>query len=155
MRVQRRMSRRLVIFLASGAYIGRIPVIPATAASAIVCAAALWIARPVWVAGVFVVSAPLALVLAYPAVDAFGSKDPREFVLDEVAGMSLALLCLPLTVPIVLTAFIVFRFLDIRKPLGIRSLDAMRHPTGIVWDDLLAGLYARLILEVVSRVMPS
>jgi len=147
------MRRAVTVFLASAGYVGKIPLMPATAASAILCGLILWLGDQSSVAIVCVGSAMLGLLLARPAVDAFGRTDPREFVLDELAGMSLALLFLPITLPIVVIAFVVFRFFDVVKPLGIRALDRMDHPTGIVWDDLLAGLYTNLVLQVVSRAV--
>ena len=147
------MRRSLVIFLASAGWVGKIPLVPATAASALLCTVILWVGDPTSVAVVAAVSATLGLLLARSAVDAFGRSDPREFVLDELAGMSLALLFLPITIPIVVTGFLVFRFLDVVKPLGIRALDGMDHPTGIVWDDLLAGAYTNLVLQVVFRAV--
>lgn len=94
------------------------------------------------------------LVLARPAREHFGVKDPQKFVIDETAGQLLALVALPLTWPVLVAAFALFRLFDIFKPLGIRRIDRWDHPSGIVLDDLAAGLAANLILQALVRSLP-
>ena len=81
----------------------------------------------------------------------FGSKDPSEFVLDEVCGMMLSVLWLPKTVAVFAAAFILFRILDIVKPWPISILQKMKHPFSIMHDDLAAGLFTNIILQVIVR----
>jgi phosphatidylglycerophosphatase A len=69
--------------------------------------------------------------------------------------MTLALVFIPLTPASILLAFLFFRFFDILKPLGIGRLDAMKHPSGIMWDDLLAGLYSNLGLRLILFLIPA
>jgi len=74
-----------------------------------------------------------------------GVKDPSVIVIDEVAGMLLALLCTPKTIVCYLLAFGLFRFLDIYKPFPINIPD--KHMTGgwgIMLDDILAGFITGL-----------
>lgn len=73
-----------------------------------------------------------------------GTHDPSSIVVDEAAGMLVALVGHPRTLPWVLGLFLLFRLLDVWKPLGIRSLQALPGGWGIVVDDLLAGAYASL-----------
>ncbi len=77
-----------------------------------------------------------------------GVTDPRVIVVDEVAGMLLACVGQPRTLPWVLALFVGFRVLDVWKPLGIRSLQALPGGLGIVVDDLLAGAYVSLAAHV-------
>ena len=86
------------------------------------------------------------------AQQSFGAKDPSAFVLDEVCGMMLAVLWLPKTVPVFAAAFILFRFFDIVKPWPISILQKMKHPFSIMHDDLAAGLFTNLILQIVVKV---
>jgi phosphatidylglycerophosphatase A len=71
-----------------------------------------------------------------------GLKDPQIVVIDEVAGQLIALISVPLTWKSFLAGFILFRVFDIVKPPPVRQLEALPEGTGIVLDDVAAGLYA-------------
>ena len=144
--------KRLTVFLATVAYVGRIPQGAGTAGSAVAAGLALWAGRPECVLYLFIISTFIGLAICRPSVQLLGSKDPQAFVLDEFAGMLTALLFLPIRWEVVLAAFILFRFFDIVKPLGIRRLDRWDHPMSIMADDLLAGIYTNLILQVGVRL---
>ena len=81
-----------------------------------------------------------------------GAKDPGIIVIDEVAGMLLSVLTLPRTIPVLLTAFVLFRFFDVWKPFPARQSQSLRGGFGVMVDDLIAGLYT-LILLVGSRAL--
>ena len=71
-----------------------------------------------------------------------GIKDPQFVVIDEVAGQLVALIAVPLAWKSFLAGFILFRVFDILKPPPVRQLEALPEGTGIVLDDVAAGLYA-------------
>ncbi len=71
-----------------------------------------------------------------------GVKDPQFVVIDEVAGQMVALIAVPLAWKPVLAAFLLFRVFDIVKPPPVRQLEAIPEGSGIVLDDVAAGLYA-------------
>ncbi len=71
-----------------------------------------------------------------------GREDPGFVVIDEVAGQWIALLFVPPLWPNALVAFVFFRFFDILKPPPIRRLEALPEGTGIMLDDLAAGVFA-------------
>ena len=83
-------------------------------------------------------------------------EDPSRVVIDEVAGVWVVLLGVPHAalaggspVPLwgwVLSAFILFRFFDIVKPLGVRKMESLPGGWGVMADDLLAGVYGYIIL---------
>jgi phosphatidylglycerophosphatase A len=77
-----------------------------------------------------------------------GKKDPSHVVIDEVAGQLVALLACPVRWQGLLAGFILFRVFDILKPPPIRSLEKLPEGTGIVVDDLGAGVYAWIVLRV-------
>jgi len=78
-----------------------------------------------------------------------GRDDPREVVIDEVAGYLLAIFLLPQSWISLCAGFVLFRFFDILKPFPIRDLEKkVRGGTGSVLDDLLAGIYANLGVRV-------
>ena len=76
-------------------------------------------------------------------------KDSYRVVIDEVAGMWVSVLFLPKTLPLLIAGFILFRFFDIVKPLYIRRMEAFKGGWGVMLDDVLAGIYANVILQVV------
>jgi len=80
------------------------------------------------------------------------AEDPREVVLDEVAGMALALAIAGPLPSAILAAFSAFRFFDIFKP-GIHWIEERGWPGVIVWDDLLAGLYAGGAVILAGRLI--
>ncbi len=67
-------------------------------------------------------------------------EDPRQFVLDEIVGVWIALLGFPIDFWHLLAAFVLFRFFDILKPLGIRRLEKLENGWGVMLDDVAAGL---------------
>ncbi len=75
-------------------------------------------------------------------VDRLWGKDSSKVVIDEVAGMSIALLLVPRNFSYTLISLIAFRFFDIVKPLGVRKLEILPKGWGVMADDLLAGCYA-------------
>lgn len=82
-----------------------------------------------------------------------GRDDPREVVIDEVAGFLLTTFLLPPSWLALGLGFILFRFFDILKPYPVRQSEKLRGGFGIVIDDLLAGVYAyagvRIILFLI------
>ena len=85
-----------------------------------------------------------------------GRNDPPEVVIDEVAGFLLTLFLLPLSWLTLSLGFVLFRFFDIAKPFPIRWLEKrVRGGTGIVLDDLLAGVYANLSLRFLLLLFAS
>jgi phosphatidylglycerophosphatase A len=82
-----------------------------------------------------------------------GRKDPQIVVIDEVAGQWLALtFCLP-QMPFAILGLIAFRVFDIWKPWPIRRLERLPEGTGIVVDDLAAGVYALIAQFVLQQVL--
>ncbi len=81
-------------------------------------------------------------------------KDPGWIVIDEVVGMLTALSFLPLTWQWFLAAFLLFRLFDIWKPFPCRLIqDRVPGGWGIVGDDVMAGIYANIILQIALRFL--
>jgi phosphatidylglycerophosphatase A len=80
-----------------------------------------------------------------------GLKDPQFVVIDEVAGQLVALIAVPLAWKSFLAGFILFRAFDILKPPPVRQLEALPQGTGIVLDDVAAGLYALLAVHLLMH----
>lgn len=74
-------------------------------------------------------------------------KDSYRVVIDEVAGMLVTLLFLPQRLDLMIAAFVLFRFFDMVKPLGIRKMENLPAGTGVMMDDVLAGVYGNILLQ--------
>ena len=76
-------------------------------------------------------------------------KDSSRVVIDEVAGMMITMLFIPTGLCFLVAGLIFFRFFDIVKPLYIRNMEKYPGGKGVMFDDLLAGVYANILLWVV------
>lgn len=82
-------------------------------------------------------------------VEEIWGKDHQRVVIDEVAGMCITLLCVPVRWEYILLGLVLFRFFDILKPLYIRKMEDLPGGLGVMADDVLAGVYANIILQLV------
>ena len=140
---------RLTVAIATVGGVGWAPVAPGTVAS-VVTVLVLWLV-PFSQAGLvlfFVAVTVIGTWAADRAERALGVKDPGAIVIDEVAGMTLSLLVLPLpfTVPVLLVGFVLFRIFDVVKPFPAGRSQALGGGVGVMIDDLIAGLYALIVL---------
>jgi len=88
---------------------------------------------------------------ATQAARASGSRDPQPVVIDEVAGQWITFLFVPVAWKTLLAGFILFRGFDIVKPPPVRQLERLPEGTGIVMDDVAAGLYALAVIHLLLR----
>lgn len=77
----------------------------------------------------------------------YQKHDPRQCVIDEVAGQLVSLWFLPRQAGFYIAAFLLFRLLDILKPYPINKSEALPRGIGIMTDDVLAGFYTLAILQ--------
>ena len=75
-------------------------------------------------------------------------KDPSQCTIDEVVGTWISLILLPKTIIISLTAFFIWRILDIIKPQPARKMEKLQGGWGIMMDDVIAGFYTFLIMHL-------
>jgi phosphatidylglycerophosphatase A len=156
---------KAVLFLATGFYVGNIPPAPGTLGSLIglalcfllagiqlppaIILAVLFIGFAVWIAH----AAEKTLKKKDPGCKTLKKKDPGCIVIDEVAGMVVTLIGLPFNLTTAVIGFIIFRILDILKPFPIRTLDKrLAGGIGIVADDVVAGIFANIILRVLLYI---
>jgi len=145
----------LVRAFATFAYSGHFPFAPATFATAVFLAA-YWLlpggeglAHPL----VCLVTAILS-VPASTAMETIYGKDPHRVVIDEVVGIQVVLLAAAPTLAGLITAFVLFRVFDVWKPFPIDRLQALPGGWGVVADDVLAGVYTRVVLVLASFATP-
>jgi len=81
-----------------------------------------------------------------------GRKDPGLIVIDEVAGMMVSVALVPRSIPVLICAFFLFRLFDIWKPFPARESQSLRGGAGVMVDDLIAGVYA-LVLIMGARLL--
>lgn len=147
--------RRATIFLATGAYVGLIPVAPGTFGSAlaipILLAFERWRFSDAAVLAVLALVIPVAMAICHGAGHAYADADSGKIVLDEVCGMLIAgALIVPSALSLAL-GFVLFRAFDIWKPFPARYLDRhLRNGFGVVADDVVAGLYANLVVRALT-----
>lgn len=112
---------------------------------------------PRWQVAVAVVLAVAVTLLGIPPSTVVaresGVKDPGFVVIDEVAGQLIALIGVPLHWKYLVAGFILFRGFDITKPFPLRRLESLPEGTGIMMDDVGAGLYALLLLQIWIHLM--
>lgn len=146
--------KSLILVLATWCGSGLAPVAPGTFGTLAAIPLYLLIARlelPLYLAflALFVI---LACWVAGRAEELFGKHDAGQIVIDEVAGYLLTMVAVTPTWPHVLAGFLLFRFFDIVKPPPARQIDRrMQSGTGVVLDDLAAGLYACLAMQLLVR----
>lgn len=128
---------------------GFTPVAPGTAGS-LVAAVLLWaIPWSTFSLAVTLCGVILAGIWAAGRVERlYGRKDPGVIVIDEVAGMIVAVAAVPRTPLILAAAFLCFRALDIVKPFPARQSQSLAGGLGVVVDDLVAGAYTLVLLAV-------
>lgn len=91
----------------------------------------------------------LSIRIAGRAEKILGKQDPGCIVIDEIAGLLVTLIGLPVNFRMVISGFIIFRILDIIKPFPIRYVDRNLHGgAGIVLDDIVAGIIGNIILRI-------
>jgi phosphatidylglycerophosphatase A len=84
----------------------------------------------------------------------FGKKDDQRIVIDEIIGFLISMLWVPKTIRFVIIGFFLFRFFDILKPFPIRRLEkGFQGGFGVVLDDVVAGVYANIVLRLIYRLM--
>lgn len=141
---------RLCKMIASVFYIGYLPVAPGTLGSMSAIILYSFVYRNFIVMSSVTIAVIILGFLTSGRVEKiFKERDPDEIVIDEFAGMLISLYRLPPTMGYVVTAFILFRFFDIVKPKPISSLEKLKGSLGIMSDDLIAGVYTNIILQIV------
>ncbi|MDP2984881.1 MAG: phosphatidylglycerophosphatase A [Candidatus Latescibacter sp.] len=141
--------------IASGLYVGYLPAAQGTAGSlwgpALClllpknCFPALWFTLP-----------PLFLVGVWSAgrAEKYWGHDPGRVVIDEVVGMMAALAWAPINLYTVGAGFFLFRVFDILKPPPVRWSERLPGGWGVMADDLIAGVYANILVRLFIYFFP-
>ncbi|MBI5562684.1 MAG: phosphatidylglycerophosphatase A [Deltaproteobacteria bacterium] len=150
------MKDKIILFFATGAYVGYSPRAPGTLGTLWGVLIVLGLSRAGAAAFGLAAAAvtALAVYIAGEAARLMDAKDPKAVVIDEVAGMMVASFLLPLGIKAVILAFLLFRFFDILKPWPVNYIDgAVGGGAGIVLDDVAAGVYANIGARIIAGVL--
>jgi phosphatidylglycerophosphatase A len=144
---------RIVTLFATFFYTGFFPFAPATFATLVFLALYWLVPGGDWIA-TWTIFIP-TLVLSIPAssrMEKTHGKDPHCVVIDEVVGIQVVLLGATPSLAGVIAAFVLFRIFDVWKPYPIDKLQSLPGGWGIVADDVVAGLYSRIVLVLAGLV---
>ena len=140
---------------ATGLGIGNIPPMPGTYGSLL--GAAIFLFVPV-----YRIEIKIAAILAVVVLGAYaaskietttGVHDNNIIVIDEIAGMWITLLFVPIQLWWIISAIVLFRILDIVKPYPIKKIERLKRGYGVMLDDIAAGIYSGIVLWGTGRLL--
>jgi phosphatidylglycerophosphatase A len=147
-------KQSLILFLATGAYSGNMSFAPGTwgtLAGIPLCYFLSCLTWPVQIL-ILVIFMPFAAWISGQGEKILATKDPGAIVIDEIAGIMITLVFVPFNLINVFAGFLLFRFFDILKPYPISKAETFfKGGTAILMDDIIAGVFARVILEFLIR----
>ena len=141
-------------FVATFFYLGKLPFAPGSWGS--LGALLLWLLLPVTFSihlTIIVILFVMGIYSSNKMANYMEDPDPSEVVIDEVVGMGISLFMLPHSLELYLLAFILFRILDIIKPLFIHRIQNLSGGWGIMLDDVLAGLFTFVLVNGITIIL--
>ncbi|MGD8758232.1 MAG: phosphatidylglycerophosphatase A [Deltaproteobacteria bacterium] len=149
------IRKTCVVLLATGCYAGYAPIAPGTLGTLVAVPLGYFLSLlgPLEAMLFIVAFAGVAVWVSGEGEKIFQRKDPGLIVIDEMAGFLVTLFLISWSWENVVTGFFLFRLVDIVKPFPIRRLES-KWPGGwgVVGDDILAGVYANVILRFATRL---
>ena len=148
--------KRFILLLATGFGVGYSPIAPGTLGTLVAVPIYYFLSEnpsplyEITLVGFFF----LSVWISENAERYFGKKDDQRIVIDEIIGFLITMLWIPKTIPFIIIGFFLFRFFDILKPFPVRHLEkGLKGGYGVVLDDVLAGVYANIILHVLYKII--
>jgi phosphatidylglycerophosphatase A len=129
--------------------VGFAPFFGGTLASIVAVVIFLAVKSQVCFLSIFIVALILSFLLCSRAELIFQEKDSKKIIIDDFCGMSLPLLFMPHDIRFVAAAFFLFRVFDAFKVPPIDKIERFKGAIGVVGDDLAAGVYSLVMLEIV------
>jgi phosphatidylglycerophosphatase A len=145
-----RAARAVILFISQGAYAGRFPVAPGTAGTivGIFLYAVMKNLAPGPYFTLCILISLLGTWAAGRAESILGTKDSASIVIDEIAGFLLAMFMVPTSWGFIAAGFLLFRAFDIVKPWPLRRLHELHGGLGVMLDDIGAGIYTNILLQL-------
>lgn len=139
---------KLFLFIVTCGFVGYLPYIPGTFASAAACVILYFF--PFKTLSTYTVFSILFVAFSILCINIlnFKGKDPRYIVIDEFAGMFITMVGHRIEAVNLMAGFILFRFFDIVKPYPVRYVERYKKGYGIVADDVVAGIFANVCLYI-------
>lgn len=142
------LFENIIKLTATGMGSGYSPFAPGTAGTLVGIPLFLLLSQLAWpwyLATIIVISLP-AVYVCGEAEKIFGAKDSQRIVLDEIVGLQFALFLASPTLPHIIAGFALFRIFDIVKVFPARSCEKLPGGAGVMADDIVAGIYANIVL---------
>jgi phosphatidylglycerophosphatase A len=147
---------RFILFLATGFGVGYSPIAPGTLGTLVAIPIYYFLSEipsplyEITLVGFFF----LSVWVSENAEVFFGRKDDPRIVIDEIMGFLVTTLWVPKTLRFIIMGFFLFRFFDILKPFPIRFMEKkFKGGYGVVLDDVMAGVYANIVLHVLYKII--
>ncbi len=147
--------KKIMEFISTGFYSGKLPMMPGTWGSILATILALiywpknWSVELLLICATFVIS----VISSDITSKALNDRDPDCVVIDEILGMEITFFLIKVDIWTALIGLILFRIIDIIKPPPINFLERLPGGWGITADDMLAGVFANLILRLIWRLI--
>lgn len=145
---------QLHFLLATGFYSGYSPIAPGTTGS-LLTLLILWFALPLMTLPIYLL---LILIIFFVGiwtssyVESQKGNDPSIVVIDEIVGMMIALIACPVSIKTFAVAFLAFRVFDVTKLYPVNRAEKLPSGWGIMLDDVFAGIYAFLTIQILIKI---
>ena len=147
-----KVANTIILFIAQGGYVGRVPIAPGTAGT--VVGVFLYLGTkglaPVSSLAVCVLLFLMGTWAAGRAEVILGRTDSPSIVIDEVVGYLVAMFLVPTGWIYIVSGFLLFRVFDILKPWPLKRLEKLHGGLGVMLDDIGAGVYTNLVLQLAA-----
>lgn len=150
MEIQKTLNRALQCIVTC-CYVGYLPGAPGTYASALGCAFIYFF--PSIFSNIFFCGGLVLFAILCVNFFRYDGEDPGYIVIDELAGICVTMAGHNITLMNTIIGFVLFRIFDITKPFPIKQAERLRGAYGIVADDVMAGIFANIILVVLGKLL--
>ena len=147
----RTIKNAVILFIAKGAYSGKAPGAPGTVGTIVGVVLYLLMKdlSAFWYGIGFILLAAIGTWVAGEAEKLLGKKDSASIVIDEIVGYLVSMFMVPFSWGLVIGGFILFRIFDIFKPWPIKKLQNIHGGIGVMLDDIGAGIYTNIVLQLI------
>ena len=133
--------------------VGYTPLMPGTASCVVALFVFVLVKSQLWLIIITVLSLVFAFYLSGHAENILGKKDAKEIVIDDFSGMLITYILIPYDIKFIIAGFFLFRMFDMLKIPPADKIEKCNGALGIVGDDIVAGIYANIILQIVRVLL--